>query len=105
MGEAATSATVSVAGIGDVLGDTSHPESWQQIQILEAPKEKGKLFWIGLVYSICLEPSPPPAVFDAPKIQTQIADITCDENDPSEFQAVFTPTNDPNLKVYRKLLV
>jgi hypothetical protein len=84
-GEAATSATVKIAGIGDILGDTSHPESWNQIQILEAPKEK--------------EPTPPPIVYDAPQIQTQISDIECDEGDPSAFEAVFTPTNDPGVKI------
>lgn len=98
-GEAATSATVQIAGIGDILGDTTHPESWTQIQILEAPKEKGKIRQkIHNCFQI-LEPSPPPPVFDSPQIQTQITDIECDEGDASEFQAVFTPTNDPNLKV------
>lgn len=38
-GEAASSATVKVAGIGDILGDTFHESSWQRIQEIEAPKE------------------------------------------------------------------
>ena len=57
-GEAASSASVKVAGIGEILGDTKHEESWRQIQILEAPKPR--------------EPSPPPAEYPAPTFQTQI---------------------------------
>lgn len=84
-GEAATSATIKIAGIGEILGDTTHEESWRQIQILEAPKEK--------------EPTPEPAPFDVPAIVTQISDVECNEGDQSGFEAVVTPTNDPNLVV------
>ncbi|CAD5224123.1 unnamed protein product [Bursaphelenchus okinawaensis] len=84
-GDASTSATLRIAGIGEILGDTTHEESWRQIQILEAPKEK--------------EPTPPPAEYDAPTITTEISDIECDEGDSSAFEAVVQPTNDPNLKV------
>lgn len=37
-GEATTSSTVKVAGYEKLLLDTQHPTSWEQIQILEAPK-------------------------------------------------------------------
>lgn len=84
-GEAASSASVKVAGIGDILGDTQHDESWRQIQILEAPREKS--------------PSPPPPEYDSPSIQKQIQDIECNEGEPSRFEAAFLPNNDPNVKV------
>ena len=38
-GEAASSASIKVAGIGDILRDTQHEESWRRIQEIEAPKE------------------------------------------------------------------
>uniref|UniRef100_A0A183TXY2 Immunoglobulin I-set domain protein n=1 Tax=Toxocara canis TaxID=6265 RepID=A0A183TXY2_TOXCA len=72
-----------VAGVGDVLTDTSHEESWRRIQEIEAPKEK--------------TPEPPPAVYDSPTIQTQIVDVECNEGEPSHFEAVVAPTNDPHL--------
>ncbi|TKR69858.1 hypothetical protein L596_021954 [Steinernema carpocapsae] len=84
-GEAATSGSIKVAGIGDILGDTSHEESWRRIQEIEAPKEPA--------------PEPPPPEYDLPSIQTQISDIECDEGDPAIFEATYQPTNDPNLKV------
>ncbi|VDK45179.1 unnamed protein product [Anisakis simplex] len=82
-GEAASSASIKVAGVGDVLTDTSHEESWRRIQEIEAPKEMP-------------EEAPAP-VYDAPSIQTQIVDLECNEGEPSHFEAVITPTNDPRL--------
>lgn len=73
-----------MAGIGEILGDTKHEESWKQIQILEAPKPR--------------EPSPPPPEYPAPTFSTQIADIECDEGDASKFEASFMPNNDPYVK-------
>ncbi|KAK0408252.1 hypothetical protein QR680_003855 [Steinernema hermaphroditum] len=84
-GEAASSASIKVAGIGDILGETSHEESWRRIQEIEAPKEPA--------------PEPPPPEYDTPSIQTQINDIECEEGEPSLFEATYQPTNDPNLKV------
>jgi len=84
-GEAASSGSVKVAGIGDILGETHHEESWRRIQELEAPREKS--------------PTPPPPEYDAPSIQTQINDIECNEGEPSRFEAVVHPTNDPTLKI------
>ncbi|KAI6230227.1 Hemicentin-1 [Aphelenchoides fujianensis] len=84
-GEAATSAKISIAGIGDILDQTTHEESWQRIQELEAPKEK--------------EPTPPPAEYDAPSITTQIADQEVDEGEPSVFEAVYAPTQDNTVVV------
>lgn len=40
LGEAASSATVKVAGSAAVLDQTQHLQSWQRIQDLEAPKPK-----------------------------------------------------------------
>ncbi|KAI6199682.1 hypothetical protein M3Y96_00652800 [Aphelenchoides besseyi] len=85
VGDAATSAKITCVGVGNVLGHTTHEESWAQIQVLEAPKEK--------------EPTPTPVEYDAPTITTQIADVECDEGEPSVFEALFQPTNDPSLTV------
>ena len=52
---------------------------------MEAPRER--------------EPSPPPPEYDAPTFQQQIADIECDEGEPSKFEAAFLPNNDPNVKI------
>uniref|UniRef100_F1KPJ7 Titin n=1 Tax=Ascaris suum TaxID=6253 RepID=F1KPJ7_ASCSU len=82
-GEAASSASIKVAGVGDVLTNTSHEESWRRIQEIEAPKEKS--------------PEAPPPVYEAPTIQTQITDVECNEGEPSHFEAVVAPTNDPHL--------
>ena len=79
-GEAASSATVKVAGVGEILGDVQHEESWRRIQEIEAPKPP--------------EPEEPPPVYPAPTITTQLADIECEEGDPSHFEALFEPTND-----------
>jgi len=84
-GEAATSASVKVSGIGDILADTQHEESWRRIQQMEATHEK--------------EASPPPAEYDAPTFQKQISDIECDEGDVVKFEAAFMPNNDPNVKI------
>lgn len=84
-GEAASSASIKVAGIGDILLDTAHEESWRRIQEIEAPKEK--------------TPEPPPPVYDAPAFHEQISDVECDEGEPSHFEAVIVSTNDPNLQV------
>ncbi|VDN06754.1 unnamed protein product [Thelazia callipaeda] len=84
-GEAASSASIKVAGIGDVLFETSHEESWRRIQEIEAPKEK--------------TPEPPPPIYEAPSIHEQISDVECSEGEPSHFEAVIVPTNDPNLVV------
>uniref|UniRef100_A0A915PRJ2 Ig-like domain-containing protein n=1 Tax=Setaria digitata TaxID=48799 RepID=A0A915PRJ2_9BILA len=84
-GEAASSASIKVAGIGDILLDTAHEESWRRIQEIEAPKEKS--------------PEPPPPVYDAPSFHEQILDVECNEGEPSHFEAVIMPTNDPNLQV------
>ncbi|CAG9532190.1 unnamed protein product [Cercopithifilaria johnstoni] len=83
-GEAASSASIKVAGIGDILLDTTHEESWRKIQEIEAPKEK--------------TPEPPPPVYDAPAFHKQISDVECDEGEPSHFEAVIVPTNDPSLE-------
>ena len=85
VGEATCSATVRVIQLGSILGDTNHEESVRRIRILEEPRAR--------------EPTPPPPVYDAPTITTQIADVECDEGEPSSFSAVAQPTNDPNLKV------
>ncbi|VDK66159.1 unnamed protein product, partial [Onchocerca ochengi] len=84
-GEAASSASIKVAGIGDILLETAHEESWRRIQEIEAPKEK--------------TPEPPPPVYDAPSIREQISDVECGEGEPAHFEAVIIPTNDPNLQV------
>lgn len=84
-GEAASSSALKVAGIGDILGATQHEESWRQIQVLEAPREKS--------------PSPPPPEYDAPSFQQQIADIECNEGEPSRFEAAYLPNNDANIKL------
>uniref|UniRef100_A0A915DZ78 Ig-like domain-containing protein n=1 Tax=Ditylenchus dipsaci TaxID=166011 RepID=A0A915DZ78_9BILA len=84
-GEAASSASVKVAGVGDILGNTQHEESWRRIQILEAPKEKS--------------PSPPPAVYETPSFQKQIDDVECNEGEPSRFEAAFLPNQDPKVVV------
>nr|CAD2187171.1 unnamed protein product [Meloidogyne enterolobii] len=84
-GEAATSATVKVAGVGDILLNTQHEESWRRIQELEAPRER--------------EASPPPQEFSAPVFQKQIADIQCKEGEVSRFEAAFLPNNDPNITI------
>ncbi|OZC07058.1 hypothetical protein X798_05950 [Onchocerca flexuosa] len=84
-GEAASSASIKVAGIGDILLETAHEESWRRIQEIEAPKEK--------------TPEPPPPVYDAPSIHEQISDVECGEGEPAHFEAVIAPTNDPNLQV------
>ncbi|KAM3716725.1 Kettin [Dirofilaria immitis] len=84
-GEAASSASIKVAGIGNILLETAHEESWRRIQEIEAPKEK--------------LPEPPPPVYDAPSIHEQISDVECGEGEPAHFEAVIAPTNDPNLQV------
>nr|CDQ05422.1 BMA-KETN-1, isoform j [Brugia malayi] len=84
-GEAASSASIKVAGIGDILLDTTHEESWRRIQEIEAPKEK--------------TPEPPPPVYDTPSFHEQISDVECGEGEPSHFEAVVIPINDPNLQV------
>lgn len=84
-GEAAASASVKVAGVGDILGDTMHEESWRRIQEIEAPKEPS--------------PEMPAPEYDAPSIQVQIQDVEVNEGDPSRFEAIINPANDPNLKV------
>ncbi|VDK72603.1 unnamed protein product [Litomosoides sigmodontis] len=84
-GEAASSASIKVTGIGDILLDTSHEESWRRIQEIEAPKEA--------------TPEPPPPVYDAPAFHEQISDVECSEGEPSHFEAIIVPINDPNLQV------
>ncbi|KAL3105626.1 hypothetical protein niasHT_021729 [Heterodera trifolii] len=84
-GEAATSASIKVAGVGNILGDTQHEESWRQIQILETPLER--------------PPSPPAPEYPPPTFQQQIGDIECDEGDVVKFDAIFMPNNDPNVKI------
>uniref|UniRef100_A0A914PTN8 Ig-like domain-containing protein n=1 Tax=Panagrolaimus davidi TaxID=227884 RepID=A0A914PTN8_9BILA len=84
-GEAASSATIKVAGIGDILGDTQHEESWRRIQEIEAPKIP--------------EPDAPPPEYDTPSITTDIQDIECEEGDACRFEATIQPVNDPNLQV------
>lgn len=73
-----------VIGVGNILGQTQHEESWRQIQILEAPKERPA--------------SPPPAEYPAPTFQQQIADIDCAEGDVAKFEAIFMPNNDPSVR-------
>uniref|UniRef100_A0A914H0K8 Ig-like domain-containing protein n=1 Tax=Globodera rostochiensis TaxID=31243 RepID=A0A914H0K8_GLORO len=84
-GEAASSASIKVVGIGNILGDTQHEESWRQIQILEAPLER--------------PPSPPAPEYPAPTFQQQISDIDCDEGDVIKFEAIFMPNNDPGVTI------
>jgi titin len=84
-GEAASSASIKVAGIGDILGDTQHEESWKRIQEMEAPREP--------------EPEAPAPEYDAPSITTDIKDIECEEGDAVRFEATILPTNDPTLQV------
>lgn len=84
-GEAASSATVKVAGIGEILGDTQHEESWRQIQVLEAPRQ--------------LSATPPPLEYPAPIFQKQIEDVECNEGEPTRFEAAFGPNNDPNVRI------
>lgn len=64
-------------------GNVQHEESWRQIQIIEAPKEK--------------EPSPPPVEYPPPTFQKQIDDVEVAEGEPSRFEAAFQPNNDPNV--------
>ncbi|MFH4979231.1 hypothetical protein AB6A40_005940, partial [Gnathostoma spinigerum] len=84
-GEASCSATVKVAGVGNILADTQHEESWRQIQEMEAPVEP--------------QPEPPAPVYDTPKIETPIADVECAEGEPVHFECVISPINDPGLQV------
>ena len=76
---------MQVAGVGDILLNTQHEESWRRIQELEAPRER--------------EASPPPQEFSAPVFQKQIADIQCKEGEVSRFEAAFLPNNDPNITI------
>lgn len=48
---------------------------------------------------ICDIAEPPPPVYDAPSFHEQISDVECGEGEPSHFEAVIVPTNDPNLQV------
>ncbi|KAF8383875.1 ketn-1 [Pristionchus pacificus] len=84
-GEAASSASVKVAGTDAVLRETRHEESWKRIQILEAPREPA--------------PDAPAPVYDTPQIKTAIADVECSEGEPAHFEATIEPINDPGLKV------
>uniref|UniRef100_A0A0N5ALN5 Immunoglobulin I-set domain protein n=1 Tax=Syphacia muris TaxID=451379 RepID=A0A0N5ALN5_9BILA len=82
-GEATTSA--SIGKVADVLTDTAHEESWRRIQEIEAPREK--------------TPEMEPVIYEAPIIQTQLSDATCIEGEPSHFEAMIAPVNDPDLTV------
>uniref|UniRef100_A0A7E4ZS77 Immunoglobulin I-set domain protein n=1 Tax=Panagrellus redivivus TaxID=6233 RepID=A0A7E4ZS77_PANRE len=84
-GDASSSASIKVAGIGSILGDTQHEESWRRIQEIEAPREK--------------TPDSAPPEYEAPSIQVDIKDIECEEGDPSRFEATILPTNDPTLQI------
>lgn len=40
-----------------------------------------------------------PPIYEAPTIVEMLADVECDEGEPSHFQAMVSPTNDPNLQI------
>lgn len=84
-GEAVSTASVKVTGTGPIYGDTHHQESWRQIQVLEAPREK--------------TPDAPAPVYEPPLIVSQIQDQECNEGDHIHFESQFTPVNDPGLQV------
>lgn len=52
-----------------------------------------------LIVLLILFVEPPAPVYEAPSIQTQIIDVECSEGEPSHFESIVAPTNDPNLQV------
>uniref|UniRef100_A0A8R1HM90 Ig-like domain-containing protein n=1 Tax=Caenorhabditis japonica TaxID=281687 RepID=A0A8R1HM90_CAEJA len=85
LGEAQTVANFTVLPRGTIYTDTQHPESWQKIQVLEAPREAA------------LEQ--PDVEHDAPQFIEPIESLERIEFQPAHFQTKVTPQSDPNLRI------
>ncbi|CAD6198030.1 unnamed protein product [Caenorhabditis auriculariae] len=85
LGEAQTMTSFNVLPRGVIYTDTQHPESWQKIQELEAPKAA---------------PLPSADVeHDAPQFIEPMDSLERIEFQPAHFQTKVTPVADPNLRV------
>jgi len=87
LGESDSSATCDIQGRRSIVGDVQHPQSWQRIQEIEAPKQA---------------PEPvPDQQHPAPKF-TQLLEpsqVQRIEGQPVHFECRLTPLADPSLKV------
>ncbi|ULT87824.1 hypothetical protein L3Y34_007185 [Caenorhabditis briggsae] len=85
LGEAQTVANFTVLPRGTIYTDSQHPESWQKIQVLEAPKAAA--------------PEQPDAEHDAPQFIEPLESLERIEFQPAHFQTKVTPQTDPNLRI------
>ncbi|EYC08130.1 hypothetical protein Y032_0067g131 [Ancylostoma ceylanicum] len=85
LGEAQTTANFTVLPRGVIYTDPQHPESWQRIQELEAPKMAPE--------------EAPEQEHDAPKFLDPMDSLERIEFQPAHFETRVTPVNDPNMVV------
>ncbi|RCN50589.1 immunoglobulin I-set domain protein [Ancylostoma caninum] len=85
LGEAQTTANFTVLPRGVIYSDPQHPESWQRIQELEAPKMAPE--------------EAPEKEHDAPKFLEPMDSLERIEFQPAHFETRVTPVNDPNMVV------
>ncbi|KHJ85838.1 immunoglobulin I-set domain protein [Oesophagostomum dentatum] len=85
LGEAQTSANFTVLPKGVIYTDPQHPNSWQRIQELEAPKAAPE--------------EAPEKEPDAPKFTEPMESMERIEFQPAHFETRLTPVNDPNMVV------
>lgn len=87
LGEAVTTAAISVQAIKNIYGDTYHPEGLQKIQQLESQ-------------SAYIKPEIEDRPVSAPKFVSQLQGITqYGEGQSAHFEGRVEPTHDPNLRI------
>lgn len=84
-GEARSTTLLQIAGRGSILDDTQHPESWQRIQELEAPKPQAD--------------EPIPDAPAAPAFIEPLQNLERREGQPAYFQTRVEPATDNRLQV------
>ncbi|PAV62890.1 hypothetical protein WR25_23783 isoform D [Diploscapter pachys] len=85
MGQAETATNFTILPRGVIYSDPQHPESWQKIQELEAPKEP-------LPEAMEIE-------YDAPQFIEPMESLERIEFQPAHFQTKVTPVADPRMEI------
>ncbi len=76
----------AISARSSIYADTMHEQSWQKIQMIEAPKE--------------LPPPPEPQIFQKPQFTQPLGSIEeVPEGSPALLECRLIPVNDPKLKV------
>lgn len=85
LGQAETAASFVVQPRSTIISDTQHPQSWQMIQEMEAPRQRSL--------------PPADAAAEPPKFTEPLESLERIEGQSAHFETRVTPINDPQLKV------